>query len=200
MPAADAHTVDNHYLSEVRQTYQKQSFFARYLSPHNPFSLVGMMSAQVPGSFADAFTSTQAFFGQIGKIFQPYVLTKTFSMAVAGAAPRAYADTTSSFDPYDGLTQWGFTPDELNKMRNDPSYSIAQNLNYISSEQIAKYDSTIGKCFDPAKSQTDTESDHDCSPDNKMWDNDQVFRYRLYKLDSNIADSAQENLSGGTTN
>ena len=188
----EASSTDKQYLYLNRQSYQQQGVFARYFSPNNPYSLTGLASAEVPTGFNGSLDFFRSIFGTIGKIFQPFTFLKGISSIISPNSTKAFAD--SGFDPYDGLPQWGFSPDELDKMQNDPSYNIYNNPNYITPAQISDMNNKIGKCFDGSRSQTDVDRDSACSEANLS--TDPAFRYRLYELDNQIADRAQDDLSG----
>lgn len=195
----EASGTDSQYIGIIKQKYNNQGVFARYLSAQNPYSLAGTASAVVPGSFNSFFGTLRGFFGQIGRVFNPMSLGKMFSTVMNGTATRAYA--ADDYDVYHGLTQWGFSPAELDKMRYDPSYSLFNNPNYISESTITRLDGEIGKCFDAAVSQTEveTKSEYKSVCTAERLGTDEAFRYRLYKLDSAIGEFASQDLSGQGT-
>ncbi|MCA9344541.1 M15 family metallopeptidase, partial [Candidatus Saccharibacteria bacterium] len=101
-------------------------------------------------------------------------------LSVAGISNKVQA--ADDFNPYYDVTQWGYSPDELYKLRNDPSYSYYQNLENISQEKIDELSEKYGKCFDVSKTNYEVEKMSECSKD-RLRGSDDIFRYRLTLLD-----------------
>jgi hypothetical protein len=202
----EAKDVDKQYASALRNGWNQKGFSERYFAIDNPFSLVGTASVYAPTTLNGSFQTLRKGFTNLGAVLRPFSsLEQTFGLV--GANNKVYAAENNSYNPYGDQLQWGFSPDELDKMRNDPSYSITENEKHISQAQISALDNEIGSCFDAGRSQYDVNKDerdknlpgnHPCSSDRLK--KDDAFRYRLYKLDSNIAASTEEDLSKPTDN
>jgi Peptidase family M23 len=187
--ASEALTSDQEYQAAIRQDWNNKGVFARYFEPQNPYSLTGAVAAATPSSFATSMTSLRSAVTQFGKVLQPLALFRVFGNMFTGGSAKALNDT---YDVYNGIPQWGFSADELKKMRTDPTYRIGENELLISEQDISRMDTEIGKCFDGARSQYDVEKDPACTAEKLA--TDVAFRYRLFKLDSNIADMMQEDI------
>ncbi len=168
--------VENDARLSVRHDFNNQSLFARYFSLKNPFSLVSSMAVSAPSSLSSAGLQVQQIGGTLGKLFSPSTIFKPL-LAFMG---HSYADQLESYNPNDGIQAWGFSQDELDKIKFDPSYSLEENEKIIS-PQADKLDEKYGECFTTA-SQYDADklvSDGKCSPD--ALKQDDVFRWRIYR-------------------
>jgi hypothetical protein len=194
LPPDQAQTVDGEYHALLQADMQKKNYFARYFAPDNPTSLTGLAIDKTPSSVSGVAASLTGGFGKIGSLFQLKTLTN-WGLGFSGAT-KTYAQTMG-YDPYYGQVQKGFTPAELDKMRNDPSYSIAENEDHIGPAEISSLDGTIGKCFDPSRSEYSVNKDPDCTADKLT--TDQAFRYRIYKfLDERIVLDSEDDLAHPT--
>lgn len=196
----EAKGVDKQYVTNLRNDWNQKGFTQRYFAADNPFSLVGTASVYAPSSLTGGLQMLKKGFASLSSVLKPFSSLGQ-GVALLGGNSKVYAAETASYNPYGDQLQWGFSPDELNKMQNDPSYSIAENEKHISQDQISNLDSKIGKCFDPAASQysinkpinKDTAEGGECGAD--KLGTDEAFRYRLYKLDESIAKSTEEDLT-----
>ncbi len=197
MTDAEARGGDAHYATVMRNGWNQKGLTQRYFAAENPFSLVGMASVYAPTNATGGLEIVRKGISTLGSALNPLSLAS--KLGIMTPVAKAYA--ADSYNPYGDQIQWGFSPDELNKMRNDPSYTITENEKHITPQQISTLDGTIGKCFDPATSQYSvnkgidraTARGGDCGAD--KLGTDEAFRYRLYKLDESIIATNQEDLS-----
>ncbi len=175
----EAKQVDQPLIKQKTAEYQNQNVFARYLSIENPYSLIGKLSAIVPGDIVSLKQSSLTMVNSFASVFNIKNILNPV-MSIAGLNTKAQA--VDNYNPYYDVTQWGFSPSELKKMREDPTYNYYTNLDYISEETIAEYDEKYGDCFDTSKTNYEVEKMSKCSKD-ELRGNDQIFRYRLTLLD-----------------
>lgn len=181
--------ITNEEAAQVDQPYQKQKqaywnskgTFARYLAIENPKSLLGQVSAVLPSNSNSATSSVASMFSHIGSMLSGSM----FKPILASMGLGNSASAATEYNPYFDIQQWGFSPDEMEKIRNDPSYSFFNNLDRISDAKITELDAKYSKCFDPATLQVEVEKLTECSKDELRKD-DEMFRYRLTKLDDDI--------------
>lgn len=175
----EAAEVDKPYMKEQRTAMNKGSVFARYLSIENPYSLVGSLSANTSINTGTPGTVVASTASQMSSLFNSSSILSTATSAF-GLNKRASA--AINYNPYFDVQQWGYNAAEMNLMRTDPSYSFFNNLDYISDSRVAELDKIYGKCFDPELLQVEVEKMPECSAQ-ELRKNDEMFRYRLTKLD-----------------
>lgn len=188
MKNVEAKEVDEPYMKQKRASLNGQGVFARYFSIENPYSMIGSLSANVslsgqsPGSLAGNLLSKAASVMTNGGIFKPLL------RPILGASPQAHAAV--DYNPYFDVVQWGYTASELNLMRTDPSYSFFFNRDHISDQRITELDKTYSDCFNPEILQVEIEdtSKYPQCTEAELRKDDEMFRYRLTKLDGQLED------------
>lgn len=183
--------LDTQYVASIKEKWNGKGFSERYFAIENPYSLVGAASVYAPGNLTSGLQLVRRGLSNMGALLKPLSVIK--GVATLGASNKVYAAEAEDYDPYGGEVQWGFSNDELEKMRNDESYTITENEKHISPEKISALDSEIGSCFDAGRSQYSVNKDPKCSAERLS--RDDAFRYRIYKLDSSIVAMTEEDLS-----
>ncbi len=181
----NAKSQDKLYAAAQKTHWQSKSFATRFVDIHNPFSFIGSVAASSPTGFNGVKSIMLSYVNRIGS-----AAVDPFSSLIRLMSP-AHALAGVDYNPYAHIQQWGFSPDEIDKLKNDPTYSAAHNIDYISDDEIAKLDKSIGKCFDPNRSQTDLRTDSDCTAEKLSDgpDNDYMaLRYRALGLDKSLGD------------
>lgn len=185
---SQASVIDKEYNGDLQTYYKNQNSFNRYLSIKNPNSLISKLSVISPTNIKSGIYSAS---NQIAHVPSKMNLANVFKplAIITNQSRQAYA--ASNYNPYFDNQQWGYTKAEMDKIRFDPTYSSINNLDFISDERIRELDATYGKCFDPSILQVEVEDAEECSAD-KLRANDEMFRYRLTKLDNAALDLLAE--------
>ncbi len=186
---ADAIKADQHYSQLSTQYRQNHSFFARYFSPSNPFSVASLAAARIPSSGGQIIEEAPGRLSNVASVLNPFSSSSIVRSLFAGSGVVYAADNV---DKYSDIQQWSYSSDELEKMRNDPSYGIVENSTYITDEFLEQKDSEIGKCYDPAITQAEAEELPECSAENLAQDDN--FRYRLFHLDQQTVEDSEQSL------
>ncbi len=188
----EATAVDQNYQAVARSDWANKGVMQRYFAINNPYSLTGAFFAAMPTTFSGVVAKTSSMFASIGNVLNgalfKNILTPLFALV---DNHRAFAATAAStYSP--GVTEWGLSPDEVNKLNTDSSYSIGQNDSHITPAQIQTLDDTIGKqCYDPGLTQYQVSQNPACSE--AALSTDLVFRYRVYKMDTNLVNAVTGN-------
>ncbi len=192
---------------DLKDHWARQSVFARYFSIHNPYSITGSVVAQTPTSLLGISNTLRTGFMKIGSIFS----LRTLSMPFSFVTKPALAAEANGYDPHYGMLQWGYSQDEINKMKTDEDFSLSGNEAYIKAHyNIADLDNKYQKCFTDA-SQYDAnkrvKEDADCSV--ASLSTDEALHYRIYKgldatsveiLTQDLANPTKDSASSGAQN
>jgi hypothetical protein len=182
--------VDASAQKNVRDNFSQGGIFAKYFSTSNPFSITSSFIASSPTTPSSLISRFQSFVGGLGSLFSPGSWLKP-----AGTFQRSASATP--YDPHYGTMQWGYSNTELNKIENDPTYSIGQNAKIISG-RVDELDKKYGKCFSSSTDQysADQLAEHDGDCSSSSLSQDEVFRYRLYKgLDATTVNILAQDLA-----
>lgn len=179
IPTEEAKKIDAKLAIADRDSKNK-GFFNRYANIENPYSLIGKVAATTPTMSTNLTKLIRKPFYAVGLIF-----SSTSGLLKNNLFTNRVSANTEEYVPYSGNQQYGFTEEELSKMLNDPTYSVTENFNYISDEQIANYDASIGKCYSVERLISEIRRDPDCSRESLRGGDDAElkFRYAVYKLD-----------------
>lgn len=191
----EAKNIDTQYAALQKQNWSNKGVFSRYLAIENPYSLIGMVAGHSPSSIDSVSSMSGSLLTSAGQVFKGSFWQKAFgSIFSTKSGNKVFAANDPDFDPYYKNVQWGYSDDELEKMRFDSSFSIIHLDEYISDSEIQEFDKTIGPCFDASRTQYEVEADEKCKPDKLR--GDQILRYRLYKgLDDYIAEDLSQDYS-----
>ncbi|MDQ5972017.1 MAG: hypothetical protein QG553_176 [Patescibacteria group bacterium] len=168
---------------------QNRPWSERYFATSNPYSLVSMAAGSTPGSINTASQKVGSWFSSVGNLFNPSRMLGTPKLAQAATPVNHH-----------GVPQWGFSRAELDKLYNDPSYSLEENEAWIIAqgglEKVQKeLDDALGNavesCFTAKKV---TEVPGGCTADKLS--TEKAFRYRIYKgLDPYVVNMLEEDLT-----
>jgi len=183
-----AKAIDKRLALEQKKHWSTRNFATRYFDIHNPYSLIGKVSAQVPTSYSNVSLSINNIIGSIGRIIQ-----RPASLIFNPFSSRVFADMPDNYNPYGDVQQYAFDEDEVTRMRSDPAFSVRENSDHITDQEVQDFDNSIGKCFDVSRSQTDISRDGDCSEDKLNGSGDQakkdkILHWRVEKLDESIGE------------
>ncbi len=132
----------------------KENVFERYLAPSNADSLLTHVATTASQHLS--LSKFGSLFNMGSSVLNP--LNALSSVASSMSSSRVGAGATDTFNY--GNTQWGFSPDELAKLRidpktnqpGDPSYSLLENAKILDdSGKRAEIQAKYGPCFDPNK-------------------------------------------------
>jgi hypothetical protein len=125
----------------------KESIYEKYFNPNNPTSTLVNMAVGLDGTFSRSFVSIVGeFFSSLGSIFHPS--SSIFTNLLTGNQHKALAAQTSA--PYN-IIQWGWSADELSRIRNNPDlYSplnLSQRLESVTPEAQKLIDDKYSPCY-----------------------------------------------------
>lgn len=187
----EAATVDVNYNARAKDKWLKKGMVDRYFAVSNPYSITGSIFAYVPSKLNNWGIKIGSLFANLGDVMNGTVLKLALAPAFTSVNQHAFARPPVDDNKF-GLTPWGFSPDELEKMANDPTYGIAENEKYISQEEIKNFDDTIGQdCYNPAITQYEVGKKDNCTA--AKLSEPQVLRYRIYKFDNSVANMSTGN-------
>ena len=134
-------------LQDIAFTKSKESIYEKYFNPNNPTSTLVNMAVGLDGTFSRSFVSIVGeFFSSLGSIFHPS--SSIFTNLLTGNQHKALAAQTSA--PYN-IIQWGWSADELSRIRNNPDlYSplnLSQRLESVTPEAQKLIDDKYSPCY-----------------------------------------------------
>jgi hypothetical protein len=160
-----------------RQNNSKGSAYDRYLAISNPFSVLGMVVARVPGSFSEAQNQVASLANTaMASLLRPWQWFASLSVAKAfadgGSSPTITGETT-------GVVDYGYTQAELAKIDDDPSFKIDQLGAYFTDAKLQELDNKYMKCYEPyLQSELPTECK---TPDLYKQGGDEMLKWRWYR-------------------
>lgn len=176
--------------ADLRALYQQKPLTERYFAINNPYSLVGNLAATMPSSFGSLVRNfrfqASHVASRVGSVLTGGSLKLLFSQKAQAA--EADEDLMARYDYY-GIPQWGWTPEELDKIKNDESYDSVKNGGWvIAHNSNGELDQKYDKCYTPA---AQTEVPEDCT--REYLSTEEAFRWRLYKVQSSVIDQLNDN-------
>ncbi len=156
-------------------------FQERYFATSNPYSIVSQVAASIPVTSTGIGSVFKNSLFKSVNVFSPQGLASNVaSLGMTSGAVYA-AGNTSPINHYD-VVQRGYSPDEIEKMRTDESYTLENNELWIESHGgLAPLEEKYGKCFAGEKvNDTDkiARENPDCSGPGLS--TEPALRYRIY--------------------
>lgn len=173
---------------QVRGDWDNKGTFAKYFSLNNPWSVTSSYVATMPSTPQGLVSSLQNFTQKLGTVFLP-------SSWLQPASVFAHHAAAADYDPTYGTTQWGYSPAEIDKLANNPSFNLNNNANYVEARMSA-LDGKYAKCFDADQDQYTANklATGDCSAESLS--SDDALHYRVYKgLDAATVDILTQDIA-----
>lgn len=169
-------------MAELHDYYNSGSFSERYLAISNPTSLLGMMVAKAPTSLGGGVASISSFVSHLASnITQPF----KFMGSLLGAN-RAFAasGTVAQQNNYFGVSQWGWTTAEIQKLEStdmlDNAASVEQDI-----KRDPDYYVGLERCYSPDRLLYDLDREiadkGEDSPCQHLGE-ERALNWRIYKL------------------
>ncbi len=183
-------------LADLHNKFDQGSWKQRYFAVDNPFSLVGRMSAIMPGGLSDGVASFQrnlaslpslvlSIFQQTAHVFGNLFMPKQAAYA-AGSSVLAEQG-------FNGVEEWGWTNEELQKISNDSSYAWENLANYVE----PRLDS-LNKAYDDCYGyELQIDKPDKCTA--SYLTTDAALKWRAYMAESYAADRSSEDLNVAPT-
>ncbi|HZM64406.1 MAG TPA: hypothetical protein VFB59_04705, partial [Candidatus Saccharimonadales bacterium] len=134
-------------MAELRAEYQKKPIMERYFAIDNPFSLTGLTVAKLPVSPSGVMNTTQNGAHIIGSILSsPFRLLGTIGNAIF-PSKSAHAEGVAFDKSTYGVTQWGWSQAELDRIKNDSSFSLASMIGKVE-PRLTELNERYAKCYD----------------------------------------------------
>lgn len=166
-------------MSVQRQYQSEGSAYDRYLAISNPFSILGMVVAKIPGSFVEAQNTAASLANTVmSSLLRPWQ-----GLASLGTA-KAFADGGSSqaiTGENIGIVDYGYTQAEINKIDTDPSFKIDQLDAYFTDAKLQELDDKYMKCYEPY---LQSELPEDCKTKTSalyQQGGDEMLKWRWYR-------------------
>lgn len=189
--AQEAQNQQDAGMAELRQENSQKSFTYRYFAISNPWSLTGRLIAISPSNMGDVANMARGALGSVASVFSsPQHMFGSLLNIVAPNQFGSAAGSDPSLMTVGGVTHWGWTTDEINKIDQDENYSFEANQAYYTAHQQA-LDNEFNGCYQSGLLQDQVEANMAANPrtcDVAKLHTDEGLRYRGYFMEKNMND------------
>lgn len=134
-------------VAALKSEYQTKSLATRYLAIDNPFSLAGKVVARTPVTLSGFASSLQAGARGLGSMLAWPMRTVGSLGGIFNLGAKAEAADTSLLSSRFGVEEWGWTPEEIQRIDTDPSFEL-ESLEDIVEPRLQALNERYGPCYD----------------------------------------------------
>lgn len=188
-------------LLDLRRRSEEGSVYHKYLAIDNPYSLIGRASVYAPstrdGSLAEIASAPKTLINQVGSMLRGKGMLESL-LASFTLQKRVYAADGINYsvdNNFFNVDQWGWTTEELNKVRSEESYSLLQNESWVAKNVSQEESDKFEACYKPASAIGLPE---ECNDPNFL-SSEKALHWRVSKLNSSIIDQLSDKEDEETT-